>query len=138
MQRFLRNDTVSVGALEVTLEVTQVDELAMELMLLIEGLVDSVQIGNDHATIALSVGRVSPPRQGRASVSETRVAAHLAKNQAGFLRNMLLRAYRDGLAEVNHTHLTLTTAAGEYDLTLMFPHHKEPLSPREAAVLLGV
>jgi hypothetical protein len=45
---------------------------------------------------------------------------------------VLLRAYRDGLAEANHVHLDGTRQKHPFSLTFFFELYREPMSGEEA------
>jgi hypothetical protein len=60
----------------------------------------------------------------------------LASNQVGTLQMFLLRAYREGMADVNHIHLEGIIAGREMDLTLLFQVYKPPMPPDEAEKLI--
>jgi hypothetical protein len=60
----------------------------------------------------------------------------IGRNQAGYLQAVLLRAYRDQMAEVNHVHIEGQRSGTPFDLTVMFEVAREPMTPEDAKKLL--
>lgn len=140
MPRFLSLKTEAlVGRGESVVEVAhaEVAALALEVTLVLEGLVDGLTVqGPGGPSMTLTVGSA----QGRALVSRVapnRMRFELGRNQAEYLQAVLLRAVRDGSAETNHLHIEGELAGQQYDLTVMFQVSQPPLSPEEAAKLMA-
>lgn len=57
-------------------------------------------------------------------------------NHLEYLLAFLLRAYRDGVAEVDHIHLEGDYGPQSYDLTFIFDSYSPSLTPEEAAKLM--
>lgn len=139
MQRFLslKSETL-VGPSESVVEVAhdEVGLLALEITLLLERLVDCLTV-NDPQGFGMML--VVASRQGGAAVSHAgtkRLSVELGRSQGEHLQAVLLRAFRDGAAEVNHVHLEGELEGRQYDLTIMFEVSQPPMSPDEAARLM--
>jgi hypothetical protein len=61
----------------------------------------------------------------------------LGRNQVEHLHATLLRAYRDGVAEVDHVHVEPRTDGVDVALTIVFDEFAPPMSPEAAARLLA-
>jgi hypothetical protein len=66
-----------------------------------------------------------------------RVEIALGRNQVEHLHATLLRAYRDGRAEVDHVHVEPRTDGVDVALTIVFDEFAPPMSPEAAARLLA-
>jgi hypothetical protein len=60
----------------------------------------------------------------------------IGRNQAKYLQAVLLRAYRDQIAEVNHVHIDGESDGKPFDLTVIFELSLEPMTPENAKKLL--
>lgn len=141
-RRYLSVLTESVvGPNEVVLELAQsvLGSLALELALLIAGLAAALRVQPSRgAPIILRLlddDRVSKALAERASDGSVTFA--IGRNQAEYLQMVLLRAYRDEMAEVNHVHIEGDHQGQPLDLTLMFEVSAEPMSAEEANKLLN-
>lgn len=137
MNRVLRLPTSPLlGTSEVVLEVPHalVSGLALELALLTAGLSDSVRlVAKTGAAIVLSLGEGLTSRADRA---EDEASFEIARNQAEYLLMVLLRAHRDGTAEVNHVHIEGISSQSSFDLTILFELSAPPMTPEEAKKLM--
>ena len=144
MRRFFELGAAAIlGDEEAVVEVRQglVTGLIAELNLLLYGLSDSLHLGgSNQARIGLEIGGGDRISKGRVT-HESSDAVHFlfGRNQVEYIQSTLLIAYRDGAAEVNHIHLEAIrdVGGGDYDLTLLFELYREPLSPKQAAELMG-
>lgn len=132
---FLLTAEIVVDSAEVIVEVA-LDEfgpLALELTLLAAKLVPEVTL-QDSSGLQFTF-RLLESQARRGVFSETgskRLTLELPTVTVGYLQAVLLRAYRDGMAEVDHVHVETTTA----DLTLLFAVSRPPMSAEEAEKLL--
>jgi hypothetical protein len=138
MRRLLSIRTeIIIDATEVVAEVSQAEValLVLELMLLLEGLVETVTLRSpEKATIVLTMLSECGENVKGCVVSRSgkeKVRVEVPRTQAENLMAVLLRAYRDGMAEVNHVHLEGSLANTPYDFTIMFAAAKRPLAPEE-------
>lgn len=127
---------IVVEASEVIIEVAveEFDRMALELTLLATKLVTETTFHDPsglHFTIRLLA---SQARRGAFTESDNkRLILDLPAVTVGYLQAVLLRAYRDGMAEVDHVHVETTTV----DLTLLFAAYQPPMGADEAKRLLG-
>lgn len=117
---------------------------ALEIGLLANGMAESVRIsGSDGFSVVLA-GEQSKRHQQRhagsrhpRSVGEWRadqlLAVAMSNDAIGHLHAFLMRAYRDGMAEVSHIHIPVVVDDGELDLTFLFDVSTPPMSPQEMA-----
>jgi len=136
MKRFLSLQSEGLlGSAELVIEIlqTEVARVALELTLLRLGHCDSVRIqaggGTSVVLTMLAEDRVSKASVARGTDGSLSFA--LGINQVGYLQAVLLRAYRDEMAEVNHVHVEGVQAGQDFDLTLMFSVYQPPMSPEE-------
>lgn len=71
-------------------------------------------------------------------VGRDAVRFEMGTNHAGYLRVVLLRAYRDGWAEVNHVHIEAVLGDKLYDLTVMLELLRGPTPGEDAMGSLQV
>jgi hypothetical protein len=141
MNRFLQlpGEPV-VGDNEVVIEVphTIVAPMALELSLLLSGLADSLRMrAQSGINIVITVGAgvaVSKAIVGRGKADT--LSFELGRNQAEYLHAVLLRAHRDGAAEVNHIHIEGAGGEDLFDLTILFETYREPMTREEAMKLM--
>jgi len=141
MNRFLLlSSEPLVGSGEVVVELSHatVPTLALELSLLLGGLADSVRLSaNSGASVILAVGGGDTVNKADVKRKSTdTVHFRLGTNQVEYLQAVLLRAYRDGAAEVNHVHVEGSDDDADYDLTLLFERFREPMTGAEAMKLM--
>ncbi len=142
MRRFVLLDSepiLEAGEVVVEVRAAAVSTLALEFCLLLEGLADSLRLGTASGTAVLL--RLTDGEQlGKATVERSAanvVSFQFGRNQAEYVQAALLRAYRDGVAEVSHIHVEGSLGDTPFDLTLLFECHREPLSADEARALLA-
>jgi len=129
-----------VGDNEAVIECPQslVAALALELSLLLTGFSDSLRLRAPLGmSIVITVGlgsAVSKALVERASTNS--LFFELGRNQAEYLQAVLLRAHRDGAAEVNHIHIEGMETNDPFDLTVMFELYSEPMSAEEAIKMM--
>lgn len=143
MQRLLSMDTeMLVGESEVVVEVSQakVGAWTLEVTLLLEGLVESITLrssGGAGLVLEMLPEVASGARRAVVSrLSAERLRFELPRTQAEYLQAVLLRAYRDDMAEVSHTHIEGELGDTPYALTVLFGAARPPMSPEEANKLL--
>ncbi len=128
-----------LGAAEVVVELADMNvvSLSMELNLLLHSMTDSITLTCPQKTkITLKLGA---PKKWTIVEGHTRssVSFLLSRNEAEYIQAVLLRAYRDKMAEVDHIHIEGRTIQDDaFDLTLMFQTYRPPMSPEEAARLM--
>lgn len=141
VRRFLEIAGESLlGSAEIVLELEQsvVASMALELTLLLAGLSSSLRLG-PSAGPAIIMKLVPGDRVSKAAVTlaaDGALSFVLGTNQAEYLQTVLLRAYRDEAAEVNHVHIEGERDGLAFDLTVMFGVFREPMSAEEAKRLL--
>lgn len=139
MQNMNMNAAIVFGDAETLIELDQrsVSEWALNLTLLVNGLIDTLSIRDKKYAIALSVKKERKDKRSRfAKVSSNNLKCELSLNEAEYLQVFLLRTYRDGVAEVNHIHIESDLGGSAHDLTILFENARPPMSPEEAAALL--
>lgn len=111
----------------------EVGPCALELALLLGGMTRALRL-RARDGMELEVSLESPGVRAKVrALSTEHVRFDLARNQAEYLEAVLLRAYRDGMAEVSHIHLEGDGDDGAMDLTVLFRTHAPPMTPDEAA-----
>lgn len=130
----------SLGTAEVVIELQQslVASMALELTLLLANLSTSLRL-QPSAGPAIHLKHVAGDQISKATVAATANGAvifALGTNQLGYLQAVLLRAYRDQVAEVNHVHIEGDREGAPFDLTIMFGVARSPMSAEEAELLL--
>jgi hypothetical protein len=128
-------EEVIVDAAEIIVEVAleEFGPLALELALLEAKLVPETTL-RDPGGLQLCL-RLLESESKRGVVSGTgtrRIGLELPAVTVGYLRAVLLRAYRDGMAEVDHVHVETTSV----DLTLLFKVSQPPMSAEAAKEML--
>ena len=123
-----------MGANEIVIEVKHdfVGSLALELTLLLSGLIESLRIRPDKGC-QLVLTLTDSDRISKAIVtciSTNTLSFRIGRNQAEYLQAVLLRAYRDQMAEVNHVHIEGQRDGKPFDLTVMFEFARGPVSPK--------
>jgi len=131
-----------MGAGEVVIELKQgvIGSFALELALLLSGLVQSLRIQPTKGP-QLLVTLTDSDRISKATVTREApdsVRFNIGRNQAAYLQATLLRAYRDEMAEVNHVHIEGQCNGTPFDLTVMFELAREPMTPEEAQKLMDL
>ncbi len=141
MNRFLAcDDEIIFGQREAVLEITQerFGSWALEIALLLQGLSESLTVrspgGGTLRLVLLSDRSVKRSVVSRHEANELRF--ELARTQAEYLQAVLLRAYRDGMADVDHVHIEGSCAGAAYDLTFFFGASRPPVPGEEAAKLM--
>jgi hypothetical protein len=125
---------------EVVLELggDSVATVALELTLVLEGLADSLRLSS-RAGPSVVVSENSGDRVAKAEVARAAdgsLTFRMGRNQVEYLRAVILRAYRDQMAEVSHVHIEGELGQAAFDLTVMFATYAAPMSPEEAAKLM--
>jgi hypothetical protein len=135
----LGKDRLVAGASEIIVELSQgeIAVIALELTLLLGGLVDFACLVSGAARLVLQIAE-----QGRVVTTFSREAGErvrcsLSRDNAEYLQMSLLRAYRDGMAEVNHIHIEGKLDGESFDLTLLFDTSRPPMTPEEAEKIMG-
>lgn len=119
----LPSQTSSGGAeFVLALEHAAVGSFALELTLLLTGLVETLRIRPVRGP-KLQLTLIDAERVSKANVALDPMGATcfaIGRNQAQYLQAVLLRAYRDQIAEVNHIHIEGQNGGRLFDLTAMF------------------
>jgi hypothetical protein len=131
-----------VGAGEVVIELKQgvIGSFALELALLLSGLVQSLRIQPSKGP-QLLVTLTDGERVSKANMTPEppdTVRLKIGRNQAAYLQAALLRAYRDQMAEVDHVHIEGQCNGTPFDLTVMFEFARVPMTPEEAQKLMSL
>jgi hypothetical protein len=141
VKRFLSLASESLmGTTETVIELKQaaVGSIALEVALLLAGMVQSLRIRPSKGP-QLIVTLIDSDRISKAVVTrepDNTVSFAIGRNQAEYLHAVLLRAYRDQMAEVNHVHIEGQSDAAPFDLTVMFEVAREPMTSEDAKKLL--
>lgn len=141
-KRFLSLSCESIrSSTEIVVELQQavVAAMALELTLLLAGLAESLRIQPNRGPV-ISLKLLVDDFISKAVVSQAAdgsIVFALGKNQAEYLQVVLLRAYRDQMAEVNHVHIEGELLGVSFDLTVIFDTFRESMSAEEAEKLLG-
>lgn len=141
VKRFLSlasESLMSSNELVIELKQAAIGSFALELALLIAGLVQSVRIRPSRGA-PLLLTLADNDRAAKAVVArepDDTVSFAIGRNQAEYLHAVLLRAYRDQMAEVNHLHIEGQRSGSPFDLTVMFEVAREPMTPEDAKKLL--
>lgn len=133
------NQEIIIGTAEIVVELAQADvaSLTIELTLLLCAMSSALTL-RSPAREQVELTLESPDVWGRAKkLAANHVRFDLSRNQAEYLQAVLLRAYRDQMAEVNHVHLEGTNGNETMDLTLLFQVYKPPMSAEAAAKAMG-
>jgi hypothetical protein len=141
MNRFLASDDeIIFGQRESVVEILQerFGVWALEISLLLQGLAESLTVRSPNGgTLLLSLLADKSVKRSAVSRGGTnRLRFDLSRTQAEYLQTVLLRAYRDGMADVEHVHVEGAFAGTTYDLTFFFGASRPPMSAEEAAKLL--
>lgn len=135
----LNKDHILAGVTEVIVEIQQSDvaACALELTLLLHGLSGSLCFVSGTMRLTLQISEL--PRAPAAVISEVggRVRCSLSRESAEYLQAVLLRAYRDGIAEVNHVHIEGKMDGKSVDVTFVFDTFRPPMTSEEAEKLMG-
>ncbi len=136
----LKNGVVLLGDEEAVVELAQEDvrELALEVVLLRRELTDAVVLRpkrGPQIVLGLRTSGVPEPTGTVTRTERDQVRFDLPANLLGYLESVLLRCYRDGMAEVDHIHVAGTLSGKPYDLTVMFELPRAPLTPEEVEAL---
>lgn len=132
----LRPDTVIVSDAEAIVEIaqTEVHQVALEIALLGRKLNDVLFVLTQNGPkIALRL-LDTPKIAARARVLRTaqqQIRFDVPINLLGYLEAVLLRTYRDGIAEVNHIHIEGDLDGDAFDLTVMFELSRPPMTPEQ-------
>lgn len=142
MKRFMSvTSEALLSAAEIVIELSPsaVASLALEFALLLEGMAFSLRIRPSKGpTLLLSLTNDDKVSKGAVTrESDGSVHFALGRNQAEYLQAVLLRAFRDQIAEVNHVHIEGRINAMPFDLTVMFENFREPMTAEDAKNLLG-
>jgi hypothetical protein len=138
----LQRPSMVLTGSELVIEISQdcVYEWALEVTLLVERLTDGLTvIAKSGYEMSLSLLPDAPTLANRLVALPTgnkAIKFDIPRTQAEYLQAVLLRRYRDEVAEVNHIHLDGTMAANPFDLTFMFENARAPMTSEEAAKLL--
>jgi hypothetical protein len=138
MNRFLASDDeIIFGQGEAVVEIMQerFGVWTLEISLLLQGLAESLTVRSPKGgTLLLSLLADKRVRRSAVSCGGTdKLRFDLSRTQAEYLQTVLLRAYRDGMADVDHVHIEGALAGTAYDLTFFFGASRPPMSAEEAA-----
>lgn len=131
-QNFVFGDAEAV----VELAQPEIGVLLIEATLLLCAMSSTLRLRSPAGQrIDLSIGSADV-RATVEHVSGLNIAFILPRNQIEYLQAVLLRAYRDEMAEVSHIHLEGLREGVPFDLTFLFEAYRPPMSPEEAATLM--
>jgi hypothetical protein len=122
----------------IELQQNSVAAMALELTLLVNGLAEVLHLKPSRGP-SISLRVLADDRVSKAIVSisvDESVNFSLGRNQAEYLQAVLLRAYRDQVADVNHVHIEGAFSEGSLDFTVVFGTSRKPMSADEAEKLL--
>jgi hypothetical protein len=106
---------------------------ALEMTLLGRGLLSETTISDGQGRrLTFSILENESKRGIFHGLKSGNIHLSLPRVTVEYLQAVLLRAYRDGMAEVDHVHIETTSA----DLTLLFAVSAPPMSAEEAIRLL--
>jgi hypothetical protein len=127
------------GGSEVVVELSQGEAatFALELVLLLRGLTNLVNVMAGAAKLVLRLAEPTSTATTFNREASGRMVCSLTRDNAEYLEATLLRAYRDGMAEVNHVHVQGTLDGESFDLTLLFDSSRLPMTPEEAEKLMS-
>jgi hypothetical protein len=135
-KRFLRlaePPRVKTGEVVVSVPHDMVGPLALELSLLLFNGASSLRLAAQKGPgVVLTVGPGTRVSTATAQREPNGLRFELGRNQAESLLAVLLRAHRDGAAQVNHIHIESELGGESFDLTVWFEQHMEPMSQEEA------
>jgi hypothetical protein len=128
-----------IGTREVVIELSQLEvgRLALEITLVLNGMAEGVILQSPSGQkVELSVGSTENVAKVE-RIAPSRLNFVLDQNQGEYLQAVLLRSYRDQMAEVNHIHIEGIEGPAVIDLTVLFQAYAPPMSPEAAAKLMG-
>jgi hypothetical protein len=135
-RRFLRlaePPRLERGEVVVTVPHETVGLLALELTLLVFEEASSLRLaGPSQFSVVLTVVPGTRVSKATAQKEPNGLRFELGRNQAEYLLATLLRAHRDGAAEVDHIHIESMLGSEYYDLTVFFEQSLAPMSQEEA------
>ncbi|MCK6547614.1 hypothetical protein L6R52_17320 [Myxococcota bacterium] len=129
--------TESDGELVVSLLQSEVAMVALELTLLLQSLASEVRLRAKRGPRCAL--RIPTPEAGESRISMPAAGDfvfELTADAVGYLQAYLLRAHRDGLAEVSHVHVDAVGPRGPFALTVMCELYQGPMSADQAKRLL--
>jgi len=130
-----------IDTAEAVLELTQdeVGLVALEITLLMSAMISQVTLRSPtNQRIELTVNPNEHTTRAKLRlIAPEQLQVELPRNQGEFLQAVLLRAYRDEMAEVNHIHLEGFMNGEPMDLTFLFRVYREPMSQKDAVKALG-
>lgn len=129
----------SSGEIVIELQQDVIPVIALELTILLCGLAKRLRL-QPISSPAISLEILADDFATKAVVTQAAdgsVTFSLGLNQAEYFQAVLLRAYRDQVAEVNHIHIEGERVNLSFDLTILFRAFREPMSAEEAEKLLG-
>ena len=141
-RKIVLDTAVIQNAEELVIQIRQsrLPEWALEITLLIESLSSALTVqapdGFRLALTLLSAGTTAPKRSRLVRRGSKAIDVDVPRNQMEFLQAVLLRAYRDESAEVNHVHLEGELGGRQFDLTWLFDTARPPMSADEASRLM--
>jgi hypothetical protein len=126
---------VDPGEVLVEIALIEFGRVALELTLLAAKLIPRAVL-QDQTGRRLTVDVLaSNAKRGVFSGLESQsIQLSLPQVTVEYLQTVLLRAYRDGMADVDHIHVETTSI----DLTFLFTVSAPPMSGQEAARILGI
>ena len=135
MTRSIQTDSILTGPNEVVLSITHdaLTQWALEVVLLQRGLNDKLRVWSSEGShLILAAATTAEVRARWSTGARGSLRVSLPANQIGYLEAVLLRAWRDSIAETNHIHLEGEREGRGFDLTVMFDMARPPMSGDEA------
>ena len=117
-------DRIIASGSEIVLELSQADVavLALELALVLGGFANGVSVVSGSSKLALRVAEQGPATTVFTREASGRVECSLSRDNAEYLQATLLRAYRDGMAEVNHIHVEARIPPARFSSRALVTH----------------
>jgi hypothetical protein len=117
----------------VSLAEADVTPLCLELGLLLLGETTALQLNAGEDRLDLEIAKKAQHPQASFARGKARgLRCTLDRDGVEYLQATLLRAWRDGAAEVDHIHIEGALAGSDHDLTVRFAKAQAPMSAAQA------
>jgi hypothetical protein len=124
-----------MGPTEVVVSLAEADvtPLCLEFALLLLGETAALQLQSGEERLDLEIAKKSQQPQASFARGKARgLRCTLDRDGLEYLQATLLRAWRDGAAEVDHLHLEGALAGSGHDLTVRFAKAQAPMTAAQA------
>lgn len=134
----LTRNHIITDVAEVIVEIHQSDvpACALELMLLLHGFADSLLFVSGPMQFMLRISELPTAPAVFSREVGGRVRCSLSHESVEYMQAIFLRAYRDGMAEVNHVHIEGTMDGKSFDVAFVFDTFRPPMTSEEAKKLM--